>query len=151
MFTLPYADRLRRYTFEPEDIERLAQARGWLNDECVNNLALLIQSKMVHSGEYPKASLCSIFSSFALGTPEEGPRRHNPRTAAILWAHARHLQYWEHPVWIFPIHRPEGHWVSAVVQPRSSRMFLFDSFNNLRAWQSDVNVRILSEPAAIIS
>ncbi|KAJ2914613.1 hypothetical protein MD484_g5799, partial [Candolleomyces efflorescens] len=109
VLVVPYPDHARRYVFGKDVLDRLSTATSRLNDECINNLSVMIQVMLAHTDVGPKASACSIFSSYELTLirqtqPTQGSER--------IWANVKHLQYWQKQVWIIPIHRriPHEHW-----------------------------------------
>lgn len=142
VLVLAYADHPGRYVFGPAELSRLATSTQRLNDDCINNLAVMLQLLLSQTPDVGlKASACSIFSSYDLVTIQDG-LYNRERAGERIWDRAEHLQYWDRVVWIIPIHRkvPFEHWVLAIVLQRSSRMYLFDSLNGNNMWQSEAEV-----------
>ncbi|KAG6905622.1 hypothetical protein DXG01_001548 [Tephrocybe rancida] len=55
-----------------------------------------------------------------------------------LWQQIWHTEYWNHNIWILPIHRPTSeHWVMSTLIPLSGEIHLFDSFGNRDAWEGE--------------
>ncbi|KAF6747718.1 hypothetical protein DFP72DRAFT_821404 [Ephemerocybe angulata] len=116
-------------TLEHSDLERLASATAWLNDECVNALAAhLLQLHLQSVTAQIHSTRFMLFSSFAF---ESSP--------AVLRRNTKHLQYWTRDIWIVPINRRiEQHWVVAVILPAKRQLYLFDSFADFRSWEADI-------------
>ncbi|KAJ2915403.1 hypothetical protein MD484_g5010, partial [Candolleomyces efflorescens] len=112
----------RRFVFPVETMLILGKDKVWLDDDCINPLAALLQFKMLEQhGPSSKAGRCSIFSSFDMVQESN------------LWARTKRLEYWKTSVWIIPIFQ-HSHWTLAVVQYRTSRIYLFDSFDDHEGW-----------------
>ncbi|KAF7322488.1 hypothetical protein HMN09_00027200 [Mycena chlorophos] len=60
-------------------------------------------------------------------------------SGTVLWHHWAPTTYWSRPLWIIPIHcRTQQHWVLAVVSVEEKLIFVYDSFAELNAWESDL-------------
>ena len=118
----------------PDDISRLRNPTGWLNDNCLNACAQLLAG---HFGtENVIGGRPAILSSFAMAQQRDG--------ASVdegVWRVNHRSRYWEKDVWIIPIHQPSSlHWELAVVYLRQCRIAYFDSFAHPNSWEVDVEV-----------
>lgn len=142
--TLPLPRRLRNaqdrtlFEFGQDEYARLSKIGARLNDECINGLAALIQTRLTASsnaGESAAASRCGILTTHAMLYV----RCH--LTELPLWRITRPTRYWEKDTWVVPIHRlAEEHWVMAVILPYQRRVYLFNSFASSRGWKRDIPV-----------
>lgn len=127
----PHAQRIlldssgrRLASLGPDEYCRLAQRDSWLDDTCINDLAVIIQHQLTNDPIYSSsARRIAMFSTFTLLLPRHGPVQ--------LWKQTRHLRFWERDIWLLPIHRQAAnHWVLAVVVPARGSVLLFDSFGD---------------------
>ncbi|KAJ7890404.1 hypothetical protein B0H13DRAFT_2341035 [Mycena leptocephala] len=79
------------------------------------------------------ASQCAILSTYDL------PCVRYKGSDPDLWHRVAPTQYWEKPLWLIPIHRPqEEHWVLVVVVVPTRELFFFDSMASRRGWRQDL-------------
>ncbi|KAH6887237.1 hypothetical protein BKA70DRAFT_1122619 [Coprinopsis sp. MPI-PUGE-AT-0042] len=124
-----------KYTWDPQDISRLRLPTQRLNSACINSGAALIQDILSASPSTSKSSACCcVFSTFDLLMVRDGTN------SDTMWRRTSPLKYWTKSIWILPIHRvyPYEHWVLAVVQLRTGRVFLFDSLAEASHWLYDM-------------
>ncbi|KAF6744700.1 hypothetical protein DFP72DRAFT_1018573 [Ephemerocybe angulata] len=111
-----------------DELQRLSSPSGWLNDDCVNGLAVLLHQIYLDSDNKEYVSRFIVFSSLVFRKSRETVIRQ-----------CRHLPYWTRDIWILPINRPdEKHWVLAIILPLRRRIYLFDSFAHTKSWQRDI-------------
>lgn len=110
--------------FNPEDIERLSNSRAQLNDICLNDGALLLRETY--------QAQCAIFSSYDVAHLHTG-------NIEMLKRSLQRSHYWQHDLWMIPIHHP-GHWTLAIVVLSARTIYQFDSFASGDTWQTDVKV-----------
>ncbi|KAH6893755.1 hypothetical protein BKA70DRAFT_1118807 [Coprinopsis sp. MPI-PUGE-AT-0042] len=120
------------------DVARLQSSSARLNSGCMNSGAALLKAILLACPSTSTSSMmCCIFSTFDLLMVRDGS------LSDTIWHRTRNLEYWTKPIWIIPIHRvyPYEHWVLAVVQLKTGRIFLFDSLAETRHWLADITVR----------
>ncbi|KAH6890083.1 hypothetical protein BKA70DRAFT_1120762 [Coprinopsis sp. MPI-PUGE-AT-0042] len=123
------------YLWEPADIARLESPTARLNSACINSGAALIKAVLSASpSTSTSASFCCIFSTFDLLMVRNGA------LSDAMWRRTSPLAYWTKTIWILPIHRvhPYQHWVLAVIQLKTGRVFLFDSLAKASHWSDDI-------------
>ncbi|KAH6903735.1 hypothetical protein BKA70DRAFT_1110666 [Coprinopsis sp. MPI-PUGE-AT-0042] len=124
-----------KYTWDPQDISRLRSPTQRLNSTCINSGAALIKSVLSASPSTSKsAACCCIFSTFDLLMVRDGTN------SDTMWRRTSPLEYWTKSIWILPIHRVAlyEHWVLAVIQLKTGRVFLFDSLAKASHWSYDM-------------
>ena len=58
-----------------------------------------------------------------------------------LWRDCKALAFWDHDVWLFPIHNPGTlHWTLAAVYWSTFSIAYFDSFADRQVYEADVLV-----------
>ncbi|KAK1234210.1 hypothetical protein PQX77_002586 [Marasmius sp. AFHP31] len=132
-----YAPRLiLQYVFEAPQYERLDCATRWLDDQCINGCAALLQ-RTLRVSDFE----CAVLSSFAV--PEL--LRHGSRTETA-WRLVRNTEYWTKGTWVLPIHDEAlQHWALAVVRIEKEEIHIFDSFGSrsfVSGWLSKIQVVI---------
>ncbi|KAL0057592.1 hypothetical protein AAF712_015755 [Marasmius tenuissimus] len=131
-----YAPRsILQYSFKAPQYERLDSAAKWLDDECINGCAALLQKTMrVANVE------CAVLSSFIV-SEVLNPGSHCTETA---WRLVRLTEYWARGTWIIPIHDRTGcHWALAVIRVEKEEVLLFDSFGSqsfIGSWLPKIQV-----------
>ncbi|KAH6910897.1 hypothetical protein BKA70DRAFT_1185532 [Coprinopsis sp. MPI-PUGE-AT-0042] len=123
------------YSWDPRDISRLRSPTERLNSTCVNSGAALIKAALSASASTSRScARCCIFSTFDLLMVRDGT------DSNTMWRRTSPLEYWTKSIWILPIHRvvPYEHWVLAVVQLKTGRVFLFDSLAEASHWSYDM-------------
>ncbi|KAJ7142115.1 hypothetical protein C8R43DRAFT_892278 [Mycena crocata] len=121
---------------EPDDLDRIASPTGRLNGFGMNGIAASLWSIFAHphSPHLEAASRCAIFSTYDL------PRAHFKKGDDNIWSATKHVEFWDKPIWLIPIHRPdEEHWVLAVVNIPEQRLFFFDSLACRSGWRKDLH------------
>ncbi|KAJ7828174.1 hypothetical protein B0H13DRAFT_2437996 [Mycena leptocephala] len=79
------------------------------------------------------ANQCALFSTY------DFPCAHYKGSDPDLWRLVSPTQYWEKPLWLIPIHRPEEeHWVLVVVVIPTQELFFFDSLASRGGWRKDL-------------
>ncbi|KAJ7923199.1 hypothetical protein B0H13DRAFT_1530788, partial [Mycena leptocephala] len=79
------------------------------------------------------ANQCAVFSTYDL------PCVRYKGSDPDLWRLVSPTQYWEKPLWLIPIHRPQmEHWVLVVVVVPMRELFFFDSMASRRGWRKDL-------------
>ncbi|KAK1223885.1 hypothetical protein PQX77_013219 [Marasmius sp. AFHP31] len=132
-----YAPRMiLQYAFEAPQYERLDHAMRWLDDQCINGCAALLQ-RTLRVSDFD----CAVLSSFVV--PEL--LRHGSRTETA-WRLVRDTKYWTKGTWVLPIHdEAEQHWALAVVRIEKEQIHVFDSFGSrsfVSGWVSKIQVVI---------
>ncbi|KAK1225825.1 hypothetical protein PQX77_011236 [Marasmius sp. AFHP31] len=116
-----YSPAKVQYVFHVAQYQRLDAAERWLDDECINGCAALLQNNFWD----PNVN-CAIFSSFVL--PEVLKNSMRTETA---WRNSYRTEYWTKSIWIIPIHdAEEHHWGLAVVRVAKEEIHIFDSFGS---------------------
>lgn len=122
---------------ESDSYQQFLEPTALLNDNSINSAALLLQSQLL-GADIDSASTVAMFSTHDLvraryRVPDEQ-----------LWRCTKMTRYWEKPIWILPIHRPEAHhWVLCVIYPREKELRLFDSFAEEKPWRAESQVCFL--------
>ncbi|KAK1224570.1 hypothetical protein PQX77_012524 [Marasmius sp. AFHP31] len=107
--------------FQVAQYQRLDGAGRWLDDECINGCAALLQKNL----RDPNVD-CAILSTFIV--PEA---LKNSMRTETTWRNSYRTEYWTKPVWIIPIHdAEEHHWGLAVVRVAKEEIHIFDSFGS---------------------
>jgi hypothetical protein len=122
----------------PSDAARLRSPTARLNSECMNSGAALLKSILLAAPSTSASSaMCCIFSTHDLSLVRDGS------LSDAMWRHTRMLEYWTKTIWIIPIHRvlPYEHWVLAVAQLKTGRIFLFNSLAEPDHWLDNIEVR----------
>ncbi|KAJ7888403.1 hypothetical protein B0H14DRAFT_2337221 [Mycena olivaceomarginata] len=140
-----YRDRLRRFvvgvedrptiTIEMDDLDRLTTHRRRLNGCIINGVAAALQSfcSLSLSPSCHIATQCAVLSTYDLH------RIRFNATDAAVWKHTKTTSYWEKPMWLIPIHRPdELHWVFVLAAVREQKLFFFDSLASNSGWRRDI-------------
>ena len=114
-----------------EDLNRLRNPSSQLNNVCVN-----LTSTVVHFNLWDDvSSKCAIMSSFIMTCIEDGAN------TDTVWKNTRFLSYWEHKVWLIPIHRrTQYHWMLCVVYVDEGKVHIFDSLASRESAQSILSV-----------
>ncbi|KAK1222720.1 hypothetical protein PQX77_014425 [Marasmius sp. AFHP31] len=116
-----YSQAKVQYIFQVAQYQRLDGAECWLDDECINGCAALLQKNF---GD--PAVDCAVLSTFIV--PEV--LKNNMRTETA-WRNSYRTEYWARPIWIIPIHDgEEHHWGLAVVRVAKEEIHIFDSFGS---------------------
>ncbi|KAK1224491.1 hypothetical protein PQX77_012604 [Marasmius sp. AFHP31] len=110
-----------QYVFEAPQYARLDCATRWLDDQCINRCAALLQRNL-RVADFD----CAVLSSFVV--PELLKHRLRTETA---WRLVRDTEYWTKGTWVLPIHDdPEQHWAVAIVRAEKEEIHIFDSFGS---------------------
>ncbi|KAK1227078.1 hypothetical protein PQX77_009911 [Marasmius sp. AFHP31] len=110
-----------QYVFEASQYARLDGATRWLDDQCINGCAALLQRNLrVVNFD------CAVLSSFVV--PELLKPRLRLRTKTA-WQLVRDTKYWTKGTWVLPIHA-EQHWAVAIVRAEKKEIHIFDSFGS---------------------
>jgi Ulp1 family protease len=118
--------------FEPSDIARLISPSSRLNDVCMNDGILLLQSHL----RTEHSDRCAVLSTWVMRYLRIGS------DDGCLWRAVHHTRYWEKDIWIVPIHwqDPYEHWTFCVVDTLTYTILTFDSLANRSLWRRDVEV-----------
>ncbi len=81
---------------------------------------------------HPAHSACAIFSTYDIYFVKNG-------AIDALKRSVSHTRYWEHDIWLIPIHNP-NHWTLAIVVLSTQTIYQFDSQASQKTWESDVAV-----------
>ncbi|KAH6902181.1 hypothetical protein BKA70DRAFT_1229224 [Coprinopsis sp. MPI-PUGE-AT-0042] len=128
-----------QYHWGASDVARLRSPTAQLNSACMNSGAALLRAILSASPSTSMSSAkCCIFSTFDLSMVRDGS------LSDAIWRRTRTSEYWTKAIWIIPIHRtlPYEHWVLAIVQLTTGKIFLFDSLAETRHWLNDIEAPI---------
>ncbi|KAK7064632.1 hypothetical protein R3P38DRAFT_2492092 [Favolaschia claudopus] len=79
------------------------------------------------------ANRCAVFSTYDL------PLVHYKGSDPDLWRRISPTQYWDKPIWLIPVHRPDQrHWVLVVVLIPARKLLFFDSLASASGWRQDL-------------
>ncbi|KAK1226507.1 hypothetical protein PQX77_010515 [Marasmius sp. AFHP31] len=107
--------------FRVAQYQRLDGTERWLDDDCVNGCAALLQKTF-----WDRNVDCAVLSTFVV--PEVLKNSMRTETA---WRISYRTEYWSKPIWIIPIHdEEEHHWGLAVVRVAKEEIHIFDSFGS---------------------
>ncbi|KAK1230218.1 hypothetical protein PQX77_006705 [Marasmius sp. AFHP31] len=110
-----------QHVFHAPQYRRLDGANQWLDEDCINGCAALLQQQL-----YDRNVDCAVLSTFIV--PEV---LGNGICTETAWRIVCHTQYWSKPIWVIPVHnRDEHHWALAVVRIAKEEIQLFDSFGS---------------------
>ncbi|KAJ3546524.1 hypothetical protein NM688_g5507 [Phlebia brevispora] len=114
--------------FSIDDIARLSNPDGWLNDVCINGCALVLR----HFYGIP-SRLCALFSTYAITCVRKQNLDSLKRSIA-------RLRWQESDVWLIPIHQEHRkHWTMVAVLISTKTIYHFDSFAEEACWLEDIN------------
>jgi hypothetical protein len=130
---------LRPLEITPRDLAPFLRHNGRLNGFGLNGVAASVHT--LSSGDFSPtkatANQCAVFSTYDL------PCVRYKGSDPDLWRLVSPTQYWEKPLWLIPIHRPQlEHWVLVVVVVPTRELFFFDSMASRRGWRKDLHVRL---------
>ncbi|KAJ7833920.1 hypothetical protein B0H13DRAFT_1914324 [Mycena leptocephala] len=126
---------LRPLEITPRDLAPFLRHNGRLNGFGLNGVAASVHT--LSSGDFSPtkatANQCAVFSTYDL------PCVRYKGSDPDLWRLVSPTQYWEKPLWLIPIHRPQlEHWVLVVVVVPTWELFFFDSMASRRGWRKDL-------------
>lgn len=114
--------------FSASAMNRLHSRHEWLNDDCIDLGAQLLQR---HFGLRMNSAIFSVF------TITQYLRGHDE----ALWRTSLLTpRFWERTIWMIPINRDHCHWTLAIVYWKKRRIAYFDSFASSSAWEEDAPV-----------
>ncbi|KAK1228054.1 hypothetical protein PQX77_008917 [Marasmius sp. AFHP31] len=130
------ARSILQYVFEAPQYARLDCATRWLDDQCINGCAALLQRNL-RVADFD----CAILSSFVV--PEL--LKHGLRTETA-WRLVRDTEYWTKGTWVLPIHDDaERHWALAIVRAEKEEIHIFDSFGShsfVSGWVPKIQIAV---------
>ena len=106
-----------RVLYYPHDITKFISQMAHLNDECINSVALLLQSHFIQEFEH---------SSVVILTTHNLVQIRYGASNKDIWRNTKHSEYWNKSIWVLPIHCKEAHHWVCIIYPLKEQIHLMD-------------------------